>query len=342
MSAANEPSILRCRQCNKPFDKRKSISLFPPIAVNTNSLVCQESTLKRHGYYCRSRTIGKTTRPRACISCAKGKVGCDHRRPKCSRCITKGIECHYSTSTPRTPDPETPRSDDVPTERQGRMQPSPSSVLGNGNNFEERGSASDVDMINDSALGLPDLDFANLEWDGAGIEFASVFDLQETTGSSFSPPGLSPSLLRSPSSTEQARPSKKWFSFQNSSIPRGPTLAVRSLIQRPTVQSGAQRITNLIFQNLKSYPLMLLRQNSLPPFIHPSLVSSDVENDHMESLSNCISLVHMISSGVRGSRKLFWENVRRELEQVCEKVRSLPSRSEEATRLCKGSNCLAS
>ncbi|PQE16409.1 C6 finger domain-containing protein [Rutstroemia sp. NJR-2017a BVV2] len=294
-------------------------SLFPTIAASTESLVCQESTLKRHGYYCRSRRIGNTTRPRACISCARGKVGCDHRRPKCSRCITKAIECHYSMSTPRTPGPETPRSHEAPTEQQGRMQPSASSVPGIGNSLQEKSSASDMDMINDSALGLPDLDFANLEWDGAGIDFASVFDLQEANDSNFSSPGLSPSLLRSAPSSEEARPSKKGFSFQNSSIPIGPTLAVRSLIQRPTVQSGAQKITKLIFHNLKSYPLMMLRQNSLPPFIHHSLVSSNVENGHMESLSNCISLVHMISSGVRGSRKLFWENVRRELEQVYEK-----------------------
>ena len=32
----------------------------------------------------------------------------------------------------------------------------------------------------------------------------------------------------------------------------------------------------------------------------------------MEPLNNCISLVHMISGGVRGSRKLFWKVVRLE------------------------------
>ncbi|KAJ5833633.1 hypothetical protein N7474_001944 [Penicillium riverlandense] len=37
----------------------------------------------------------------------------------------------------------------------------------------------------------------------------------------------------------------------------------------------------------------------------------------MEPLSNCISLVHMISSGTRGSRKLFWRNVRMECERLC-------------------------
>jgi hypothetical protein len=213
------------------------------------------------------------------------------------------------------------------------MQPSASSALGIDNSRQERSVANDMDMIIDSALGLPDPDFANLEWDGAGIDFAGVFDLQETDSSNVSPSGLPSSLLRSMPSAEESRQSKHGFSFRNSSIPIGLTHAVRSLIQRPTVQSGAQRITNLIFHNLKSYPLMMLQHNNLPPFIHPSLVSSDVENGHMESLSNCISLVHMISSGVRGSRKLFWENVRRELEQMFAKVRSV------RYQLVKGTRC---
>jgi hypothetical protein len=67
-------------------------------------------------------------------------------------------------------------------------------------------------------------------------------------------------------------------------------------------------------------------QNSLPPFIHPHLASSDFgidmgENaDPMEPLHNCISLVHMLGGGVRGSRKLFWKNVRLECERFCKEV----------------------
>lgn len=40
----------------------------------------------------------------------------------------------------------------------------------------------------------------------------------------------------------------------------------------------------------------------------------------MESLINCISLVHMINSGVQGNRKLFWKNVRLECERMYAEV----------------------
>ena len=121
-------------------------------------------------------------------------------------------------------------------------------------------------------------------------------------------------------STEQTAPVEQAISSATASIPAALTYTVRSLIQRPNIKTEAQRTANLILHSLKSYPLMMLRHNTLPPFIHPRSISSDVENTHMEPLTNCISLVHMIGSGVQGSRKLFWRNVRLECERLCEEV----------------------
>ncbi|KAH8701693.1 hypothetical protein BGW36DRAFT_371332 [Talaromyces proteolyticus] len=100
------------------------------------------------------------------------------------------------------------------------------------------------------------------------------------------------------------------------SIPPQPTSALRSLNQRPKIKTGTQQIAKLILHTLKSYPLMMLRDDSLPPYIHPNLISSNTENNQMEPLTNCISLVHMISSKAQGSRKLFWRNVRVECERL--------------------------
>ncbi|KAL2165925.1 hypothetical protein VTG60DRAFT_3592 [Thermothelomyces hinnuleus] len=69
-------------------------------------------------------------------------------------------------------------------------------------------------------------------------------------------------------------------------------------------------------RTLKSYPLMLLRRDALPPFIHRRKMScSGVENDDMEPLNNCLSLLHILGGRVPGSRKLFWRNVRMECER---------------------------
>jgi hypothetical protein len=66
---------------------------------------------------------------------------------------------------------------------------------------------------------------------------------------------------------------------------------------------------------------MMMHDNTIPPFIHPHLVSSNVENNDMEPLNNCISLLRMLSGRVHGSRKLFWNNVRMECERLCAEVR---------------------
>ncbi|KAI0539626.1 hypothetical protein GGR58DRAFT_217272 [Xylaria digitata] len=106
-------------------------------------------------------------------------------------------------------------------------------------------------------------------------------------------------------------------------IPKTPTSAVRSLVQRPRRHAGGQRISKLIFHTLKSYPLMMLRDNTLPPFIHPSTVSSDVENPNMWPLTNCMSLTHILAGGVQGSRKLFWKNVQLECERISDEHEKL-------------------
>ncbi|KAJ5574343.1 uncharacterized protein N7459_008770 [Penicillium hispanicum] len=67
----------------------------------------------------------------------------------------------------------------------------------------------------------------------------------------------------------------------------------------------------------------MLHHNTLPPFIHPHLISSDIENPLVEPLTNCINLVRMISSEAKGSRKLFWKNVRLECERLLAEHRQL-------------------
>lgn len=106
----------------------------------------------------------------------------------------------------------------------------------------------------------------------------------------------------------------------NWSIPALPTPNPHSLTKRSTANVGMERTATLVLHTLKSYVLSMLRHNSLPPFIHPSLVSAEFL---MEPLMNCINLVHMIGGEMKGSRKLFWRNVRMECERMCDEVRSV-------------------
>ncbi|KAF2491246.1 hypothetical protein BU16DRAFT_469008 [Lophium mytilinum] len=194
---------------------------------------------------------------------------------------------------------------------------------------DRRESSNDGDMILDNALIIPDLDFADVggehfDWSANDITFTDLLNPQPNDEPVQYPSSSSSSLVRhsTPSNDQAARTRQAMPSF-SVSIPKSPTFAVRSLTQRKRITTGTQRIANLIFHTLKSYPLTMLRHNTLPPFIHPRLISSDEEDNHMEPLTNCISLVHMISGGVRGSRKLFWKNVALECERLHEEHATL-------------------
>jgi hypothetical protein len=278
------------------------------LRIHVNADVRLASTLKRHGYYCRSRRIGNTSRSRSCIACAKGKARCDNRRPKCSRCLAKSIECHYP-ATPR-------RGTGTKTSLPSLLGDTPSTQM----SPEARNEA---DIPAEAPTTVADLDI-EYNWGDPEIDFSDFLhssvidaDMSDTFAT------RDGSLVRhsSPStSTTIYMPDIAVSAALNFSIPPVPTEATRSLVLKSKSRPGSNRVVTLILHTLKSYPQMMLRDGTLPPYIHPHLVSSDFGGNDMESLNNCISLVRMISNQVRGSRKLFWKSVRLECERMSTEV----------------------
>jgi hypothetical protein len=317
-----------------------------------------ESTLKRHGYYCRSRRSDNTPRSRSCLHCVKGKARCDNRRPKCSRCIVKGFECHYPAHSRKGAGPKVQNNGDVQAEQPKLLKSSLEADTLSVEPRQEAGINGDVPF--DSALAIPDLDFAAsggdiLDWNASDIDFADFLNSQMDDGPGHysspkspsqlhhSPPTTTPTIkvrnsrassfsnfrafegLLSPESDlsiSRTVPTPATTFSSKISMPLQPSYTVRYLTLRQNIKTGLpQRIVNMMLHTLRSYPLMMLRHNTLPPFIHPQLSSyPDVEDGRPNPLSNCVSLVHMISSGVRGSRKLFWKNVGLECERLCVEV----------------------
>ncbi|ROV92918.1 hypothetical protein VSDG_06322 [Cytospora chrysosperma] len=262
---------------------------------------------------------------------------------RCGRCNkpfdkAKGTECFYPSSTPRA------TSSGAQQQQQqhcggdaqaGRQNMTPTSVL-------DRGAAAAVDSIHqeasngsnnllfDGVLALPDQDLAQfggdfLRWDDADMAALPDFLNAQMNGPYLSPdsPGLFRQPVPSAFQTQHGLATPESSIPVTPSIPNSPSSTVRSLVRRPNMQRGAQRIASLILHVLKSYPLTMLRHNTLPPFVHPCLLSLDIESAHIEPLTNCISLVHMISADVRGSRNLFWKNVRMECERLAAEYQSL-------------------
>ena len=184
----------------------------------------------------------------------------------------------------------------------------------------------DLEALLENTLATPEPDFGNPGgkypgWDFPTFDFADLLNPQ-TNDQNMSYPTLelSPVVHHSTTAVDETVQLLGAIPSPNTLTPAPSIYTVRSLIQRPKVKIGAQRTANLMFHTLKSFPRMMLRHNTFPPFIHPHLISLDIEENGMELITNCISLMHMISRRAPGSRKLFWKNVRLECERICHEV----------------------
>ncbi|KAL2852262.1 hypothetical protein BJX68DRAFT_235154 [Aspergillus pseudodeflectus] len=307
--------ILRCELCNKPFDK--------------------QSTLKRHGYYCRSRRTGHANRNRSCIPCAKAKARCDGRRPVCSRCAGRAADCCYPAGTgvsasvtarsDRNQQAKTPTSTDSGSSESQDATPDHLVVM------DSEIEAETANLNSNANLGLGfEIGGEYLPWDDIDIDFTDFLNLPGHTmslnsngvmaakdiqypspsSSSSIPVQISPETVQRPPEMQQTTP-----------LPPAITSLPRLLVPRPTPKRGAQRATALIQHTLKSY-LGHLRHDTLPPFIHPlsvpaDLNKSDSPNNRTSPLTRCIDWIRKPSSKSTTGQALFWGNVRGECEWLC-------------------------
>jgi hypothetical protein len=178
-------------------------------------------------------------------------------------------------------------------------------------------------MLN-SVLNVPLENFGEdlLSWNDAEFDFTDFLEphsLIDNVDDASPEASLTRHLT---SAAQHGHPAEFPLFFLDTALPPTPsTYSPRSLVLRRAILDKATRSVKLTLGTLKSYPRGIVRDNILPPFIHPLLVPHGKEDDQMEPLNNCMSLLHLVSSGIRGSKKLFWRNVRTECEHMRAEVR---------------------
>jgi hypothetical protein len=261
-----------------------------------------ESTLKRHRYYCRqkrSTDSSPVTRPRSCVACAKKNRQCDNERPQCSRCSRDGVGCHFPTAAPS-------KTTTVPRNQHGDTLETPSTSI---NTFRDA-----LQVTNDDT-NLASLEGLQFDWNNLDIDLDAFLLPQDNSMDVFSTPRQKspyPSSISLAPACPLPLPRQV---MPSSAIPVSPTNSPRSLVRKRNARPGAPRAANMVLHTMKSYSVMMLQQNNLPPFIHPQMFSFNDDKD-MEPLYNCISLMHMIGRRLPGCRALFWRSVRMECERM--------------------------
>ncbi|KAL7902931.1 hypothetical protein HDV64DRAFT_284772 [Trichoderma sp. TUCIM 5745] len=270
----------------------------------------QESSSKRHYYYCRSKLPDTNrSRRRSCAACIRAKARCilpeDAITETCLRCRDRNAQCEFAVGSERKGESRgsdvrnTTRSANQPLEPQGTTN---TLALFRGSGQSENLETTIVPQ------GSPNIS-ASFEWlaedawsIGLGVLFETPLYIEL---------GIEPLVLpyrEQFCEVEDGISSLKPWDFPSPSLFEPRTFSKPS--QGPLVL--------LASQILRSYPFMILRKAALPPFINPLQVSwaETGEGPRQQSLLRCMSLVSLFKVRTDSSKKLVWKWIRLEQEKI--------------------------
>jgi hypothetical protein len=100
---------------------------------------------------------------------------------------------------------------------------------------------------------------------------------------------------------------------------KSPKVLERRSLDSPQVPMASMMLGQII----ASFPYMMTRKETFPPFIHPRCHDSSRGSSELpEILKDCMGLAHMFHTKTKESNKMFWRSVRMEQEKLYAQVRS--------------------
>lgn len=280
------------------------------------------------------------SRIKSCEPCRVAKARCSLLNP-CSRCIERGLQCHYpsppsSRHEPYTTAPRTIRcaanrtareifnKESSDTEQNARFDPGSDPVttlVWSSDEAAGTAAANDSTLVHEESYPnvfeteLSDNPFLPTVASPMYAQFENPF-FQSYTQSLSSPPTLSfmpPRIERVP--VEQA--------YSCGAVVRVGGLSTscqRSLLSsRYPKKSGAFLTAKVLVSQMTAWPCMLISGLQLPPFIHPpcatDLSISECPPEataHLclpKTLATCASLLQMFYTRTPGSCTIVWEQI---------------------------------
>ncbi|UKZ63928.1 uncharacterized protein TrAtP1_005149 [Trichoderma atroviride] len=272
----------------------------------------QESTSKRHYYYCRSKLPDTNrSRRRSCAACIRAKTRCivpeDASSEACIRCRDRSAECEFAVASQRK---DEPRGSDVSDTT--RSAGKPSELQGSATTLAlSRGSSQSANLettafpqgSSNSSMSLEWLSVSEDTWNaGLGVLFETPLYIEL---------GIEPLVV--PWCEEFCEIENAISAYRPWDV-SGPSLFAPRTFSKPS--QGP--LVLLALQILRSYPFMILQKAALPPFINP-LQASWAETGvgpRQQSLLTCMGLVSLFKSRTDSSKKLVWKLIRLEQEKI--------------------------
>jgi hypothetical protein len=332
-----------CHICDKPFTKGQSTQT---IYIFRGSLILRnrtpESSHKRHISYCRRNQTRPRARRKSCRSCNASKVKCSFQAP-CRRCLVKGLNCVYEL--PKKSVASVQDSDVTPSIVNEQSVIDLSDIA----TSLQSCNSSSIDVLNEDRVGVTDsFDLPNTgDMDDIFMDLLPLH-VDEPFGHGYDASyGIS---TLTPDPANEAVPFDMWAAWPYDSIqPRmghaaqAPWSAwITSVENHPALRNPnlndvfrhtqakcltilqpssevVQHTTRLGVQAMRAYPMMMLRRETLPPFIHPHWHRQSTPA-LPEPLSNCMSIAQMYAFRSEETKPFIWRTVKAEDERFLAQV----------------------
>ncbi|KAL0938219.1 uncharacterized protein CTRU02_207950 [Colletotrichum truncatum] len=168
-------------------------------------------------------------------------------------------------------------------------------------------------MSSDSSAEDMPIDFLNLVTDHELASSTSALQPAEWA--------VEPNLLRSLDLSGQFRDYGSFTPvdrFNTSSVMPGTQLVNSGPFSLRITTGSGQILVPLLLRILQSYPFMLLRKETFPPFMNPLLYSwaESGKTPSQQTLINCVSIVHMFKAQREANKSFMWTVIKLEQERI--------------------------
>ncbi|KAK9481971.1 hypothetical protein V1527DRAFT_486132 [Lipomyces starkeyi] len=312
-----------------------------------------ETSYNRHVLYCRRAQNRPRIRVRSCRACITAKVKCNFQ-PRCLRCTNKGFECVYdkarsaaaaaaaiAANAANAGATVTATNESQVADEQPAANVAPAFTLASLPDDDITSTLHDLC----ASSGATNIDETQIDVDWDGVDFA-VTDIP-----SQSPESNLPRFHHEPAL--EVMPNASFLHGENllltelpwssRSLPdeyfpalSGPTcLSERPysdfLAPIPISDPVSKFTANIVMQMLCAFPQMMLRRETLPPFIHGHWYrpSDATESSLPKPLVNCMGLAQVFASRNLETRPFLWRTVKAEQRSSAEKGSQHPFSRDE-------------
>ncbi|VUC29123.1 unnamed protein product [Clonostachys rosea] len=262
----------------------------------------KDHSFKRHLSYCRKAQFKRKGRPKPCDGCSLAKTKCSLDEPTCHRCRSKDLRCVYGAKLLE----ELFQNPDL---QHGIPSGSPSDL-----HFEQMPTAGDPPANLTGTLDpLPGFN-SHPTLPESSWPFASshISNIQE-------------SVTESTRITSESLQSLVIFPL-NEIAPTQPTEAVDEpatlkALKQPNPEAEAS--ATIIMHCIRSYPQMMLRRQTFPPFIHPHWHTEKLP----ENLVNCMSIAQLFVTRTPENSPFLWRTIDNEVGRFENEAESMDAKA---------------